>query len=191
MKKIVILIFLLVTSIAIYAQESFSTVEERMTGKEFMDSGLSKLTDSELVALNKWLRDHSVATMEDRAVSSRSPVTSSPGAPAQSSSQGAPAQASSPAATVATTTSGDKRGFEDKDLDKTVVVSPLIGEFKGWDGETIFKLQNGMIWKQTEKGRQITKLLINPVVTITPGMFNSWHLTVEGYNRNVQVDRIQ
>ncbi|MFT5141005.1 MAG: hypothetical protein ACI9H8_002418 [Lysobacterales bacterium] len=186
MKKIVILIFLLVTNFAIYAQDSFSTVEERMTGKEFMESGLSKLTDSELDALNKWLRDHSIATMENRAVSPRSSVSPVASVP------GSPAKASAPAATVATTATGvDKRGFEGKDVDLSIIVSPLIGEFKGWDGETVFKLQNGMIWKQSENGRQITKILIDPVVTIKPGMFNSWNLSVEGYNRNVQVKRIQ
>ena len=178
MKKIVILIFLLVTSFAIHAQDSFSTVEERMTGKEFMESGLSKLTDSELSVLNKWLRDHSVATMESTLVAPRSPA--------------ATAQTSSPSSTVTTnTTSGDRRGFEGKDADKSVIVSPIKGEFKGWGDETIFKLQNGMIWKQDETGSQVTKLLIDPVVTIKSGMFGSWKLSVEGYNKNVQVKRIQ
>ncbi len=183
MKKVLIFIFLFTTSYSVLAQESFSSVEERMTGKEFMDSGLSKLTDSELAALNKWLRDHSVATMEDRVVSSGTPPSSSP--------VSSPAPASSSATAGDATGSIDKRGFEGRNLDRTTIVSPLIGEFSGWDGETVFKLQNGMVWKQSEKGRQITKQLFNPVITIKSGMFNSWHLTVEGYNRNVKVKRIQ
>jgi hypothetical protein len=30
------------------------------------------------------------------------------------------------------------------------IESAINGEFKGWDGETIFKLSNGQIWQQAE-----------------------------------------
>ena len=30
------------------------------------------------------------------------------------------------------------------------IESSISGEFKGWDGETIFKLSNGQIWQQSE-----------------------------------------
>lgn len=30
----------------------------------------------------------------------------------------------------------------------TVIESRIDGEFNGWDGETIFRLQNGQIWQQ-------------------------------------------
>jgi len=182
MKKILTLILLLASSFSVLAQESFSSVEEQMTGKEFMQSGLGKLTDNELAALNKWLRDHSVATMENRSVTANR-TTSVPAA--TTTSKVAVSQSEPQVQSV------DTRGFEGKNDDRSTIVSVLIGEFKGWDGETVFKLQNGMIWKQSEKSRQITKLLIDPVVTIKAGMFNSWHLTVEGYNRNVTVKRIQ
>lgn len=33
---------------------------------------------------------------------------------------------------------------------KDVIESTIEGEFKGWDGSTIFKLTNGQIWQQTE-----------------------------------------
>lgn len=182
MKKILTLILLLASSFSVLAQESFSSVEERMTGKEFMQSGLGKLTDNELAALNKWLRDHSVATMENRSVTANRTTS----VPAATTTSNVAVSQSEPQVQAV-----DTRGFEGKNLDRSTIVSVLIGEFKGWDGETVFKLQNGMIWKQSEKSRQITKLLIDPVVTIKAGMFNSWHLTVEGYNRNVTVKRIQ
>jgi hypothetical protein len=31
----------------------------------------------------------------------------------------------------------------------------------------------------------------NPVVVIESGLFNSWRLKVEGYNKTVRVERIQ
>lgn len=211
MHRVLILLVLLVSSFSIAAQESFSSVEERMTGKEFMATGLSKLTDSELDVLNKWLRDHSVATMEsslthrnaaaDAAAASSMPSSPTP-APQQSNpGSAAPATSTSDknsANTVSTTSTEsnatsnvDKRGFEGKDNDRNTIVSPLIGEFNGWDGETVFKLQNGQVWKQAESGRLVIKSIVSPVATIKSGMFNSWHLRVEGYNKNVQVERIQ
>ena len=33
---------------------------------------------------------------------------------------------------------------------KDVIESSIDGEFKGWDGSTIFKLTNGQIWQQSE-----------------------------------------
>lgn len=193
MKKILVLILLLACNFSVLAQESFSSVEERMTGKEFMETGLSKLTDAELTALNKWLKDHSLATMGDRVPASQAAARTASQSAAQQQvpASSAPAQSTVSTATTAAPVAVDKRGFEGKDEDRTTIVSNFIGEFKGWDGETVFKLSNGQVWKQAEKGRQITKLLVNPQVTIKAGMFDSWHLTVDGYNRNVKVKRIQ
>ncbi len=36
--------------------QTFSTLEERMSGKEFRETGLEKLTPEELAALNAWLQ---------------------------------------------------------------------------------------------------------------------------------------
>ena len=55
----------LLASGAALAQQGFSTIEERMTGKEFTETGLTKLSPEELDALNEWLRSHSVATLDN------------------------------------------------------------------------------------------------------------------------------
>ena len=62
-----LLFFILTFSLhcAANASNSFSTLEERMSGKEFKETGIVKLTDEELAALNAWLRRHSVATLEN------------------------------------------------------------------------------------------------------------------------------
>ena len=84
MKKFPVLFCLLLCGISVLAQERFSSVEERMTGKEFKASGLDKLSDEELAALNSWLRDHSVATLENVATvkNTAAPSSSSVGAAA-------------------------------------------------------------------------------------------------------------
>lgn len=174
MKKILLPLGFVLFSFSCLAQEGFSSVEERMTGKEFMETGLNKLSEKELAALNLWLRSHSVATL---------------GAPVavQPESQNTSASAAAEPATVVK----DRRGLESKDQDKTRIESQLVGEFSGWDGETVFKLANGMVWKQDESDTYFTKPLVNPMVTIKPGMWNAWRLSVEGYNKSLQVKRIQ
>ncbi|MDX1460966.1 MAG: hypothetical protein R3348_07910 [Xanthomonadales bacterium] len=167
MKKLVITLFMIVVAGTAMAQESFSSLEERMTGKEFMQTGLSKLSEEELAALNDWLRKHSVATLD----APRRGVASVAG--------GAPGGAVE-----------DRRGLSD-DNDKDHIVSRVVGEFRGWDGDTIFKLENGMVWKQAQSDRFVTRKMENPVVTIKPSMFGAWRLEVEGYNKSVKVERIQ
>lgn len=71
MKYLFLALLLCLVCQPLSAQEAFSTIEERMTGKEFSETGLSKLTPEELAALNRWLRSHSVATLETAASTGR------------------------------------------------------------------------------------------------------------------------
>lgn len=159
MIRVIVLSVLLLAVAGAHAQQGFSTLEERMTGKEFTTAGLDKLTPEELAALNDWLRNHSVATLENVS----EPV-------------------------------GDTRGFEIeamKDLDDTDIVARVKGPFTGWSGNTVFELDNGMIWEQVESGTFYIPQVDNPVVVIDQGLFNSWRLRVDGYNKTVRVRRIQ
>ncbi|AKS43064.1 hypothetical protein [Wenzhouxiangella marina] len=149
------------------AQSDFSTVEERMTGQEFRETGLYKLTDEELAALNRWIAQRSLA--EGQSLS--------------------PAAAGGPAVTE----SGevvDRRGLRD-DSDERPIESRIVGSFSGWDGDTEFVLENGMVWEQTDGQRFNMSTMENPRVTIEPGFMGSWRLQVEGYNARVQVRRIR
>ena len=85
----------------------------------------------------------------------------------------------------------DRRGFEGSHTDTNTIVSRLVGDFDGWDGDTIFTLENGMIWKQNETDTLSTRTMVNPVVTIKSGMFDTWRLSVEDYNKSLKVVRIQ
>lgn len=139
-----------------------------MTGKDFMAAGLNKLSPQELDALNAWIRAHSLATLD-------APVAA--------------------AAAVATTTPDeDLRGFEGRTLpdeERTTIKSRIVGKFKGWDGQTVFRLENGMIWVQADKRKSFVKEIDNPVVYIEPGLFDSWRLHVEGQKADCKVKRIQ
>ena len=165
---ITLLAFILCTSV--YGAEGFSSLEEQMTGKEYAAAGLDKLTPEELAALNSWIRRHSVATLDS------------------------PKSGSTTSATVASTEDGDMRGLKKKskdDEDRTPIHSRIVGSFSGWDGHAVFKLENGMIWEQDDKDKFYIREVQNPEVTIKPGLFGSWHLSVEGYGSRCRVERLQ
>ncbi len=159
MKKPFIALLAVLCVGAAQAQQGFSTIEERMTGKEFTDAGLDKLSAAELATLNEWLRSHSVATLanENQEYS-------------------------------------DVRGFENQhmaSLDGSDVVSRIKGEFSGWSGNTVFELENGMVWEQTEASTFHVPATTSAVAVIEKGVFNSWRLRIEGYNRDVRVKRVE
>jgi len=166
MNKILVTLLLLTTSLSALAAEGFSSLEEQMTGKEFNAAGLNKLSAQELDELNAWIRKHSLATL---------------------------ATASAQPSGKTSAKASDNRGMEDdgKEKDTSTITSKLIGKFSGWDGQTVFKLENGMIWAQASKKKFYTEEIDNPEVVIESGLFGSWHLKVEGVDKDVKVRRIQ
>ena len=167
MNRFRIAILILIMSLPALAADGFSSLEEQMTGAEYSASGLDKLTPEELAALNDWIRSHSVATLDQ------------------------------PKYSGTTATGGDEtdqRGFEQQamaEMADTPITSRFVGSFNGWDGNTVFKLENGMIWEQADNDKFYIRAVENPEITIEPGMFHTWRLQVEGYNSECRVVRIQ
>ncbi len=172
MKKLLLALLAIFFSQFALADTSFSSLEEQMTGKDFEASGLEKLSAEELAALNAWIRSRSLATLDAPKAGSGAVYTG----------------------TTATGQSGDVRGFETEQArkaDRTTITSRIVGTFTGWDGQTVFTLENGMIWEQADKDKFYVKAVENPVVNIEPGAFRTWKLSVEGYASNCRVERIQ
>lgn len=71
-----------------------------------------------------------------------------------------------------------------------VIQSRLLGDFRGWSGRTIFRLENGQVWQPSAPGEFYypTK---DPVVIIRRGTFGSYLLRIEGKNSSVRVRRIE
>lgn len=165
MRLILTILILLTVSVTFAADDGFSSLEEQMTGREFSAAGLDKLSPQELSALNSWIRRHSLATL--------------------------PTASTDTAAAVEAETT-DRRGLpSDPGDNEEPIVSRLVGDFSGWDGQTVFKLENGMIWVQDDKDKHYVKEMRNPEVTISKGLFNSWRLSVEGSDEKCKVRRIQ
>lgn len=174
MKKLLFFSLMLSWNFNVLAADEFSTLEERMSGNEFQETGLSKLTANELSALNDWLRRHSVATLEvaNARQNANAAVSGSP-----------------------SVTSEDMRGFPNQPKggpEADVINSRIDGTFNGWEKKgTLFKLSNGMIWQQTENDSFGIPPVENPEVVIKKGFMNKWKLSVPGHKDKVSVKRIQ
>jgi hypothetical protein len=71
------------------------------------------------------------------------------------------------------------------------IVSRLIGRFDGWDGKTVFRLENGQVWQQSETGELAGVHMDAPMITIRPSFSGAWWLTAEGRKSQIKVKRIK
>jgi len=71
----------------------------------------------------------------------------------------------------------------------SVVDDYINGEFTGWSGDTVFRLQNGQIWQQAEYDYNYT-YDYSPRVLIYPSG-GGWRMQVEGMTDTIAVRRLR
>jgi hypothetical protein len=72
----------------------------------------------------------------------------------------------------------------------TEINARLIGEFRGWDGKTVFRLDNGQVWRQRVGGSYRSPRLNDPEVQVTKGRYG-YYLKIMKSGRSVGVKRIK
>lgn len=85
-------------------------------------------------------------------------------------------------------TPGGAPVFYPKSNERPTVDAHIDGEFRGWRGKTVFKLDNGQEWQQAESGVMDYKSS-NPSVHIKPMLLGSWLMYVDGCGCNLRVTR--
>jgi hypothetical protein len=81
--------------------------------------------------------------------------------------------------------------------DLTIVESRMVGNFKGWDGDTIFTLMNGQKWQQGPRSfpprsphqAYVAQHIYEPKVLIIP-IDGNHELFVEGLDQRTPVQRL-
>lgn len=76
---------------------------------------------------------------------------------------------------------------EDKPEEARALESRLAGDFKGWNGRTLFPLENGQVWQQAAAGEFFGKTLRQPAVKIYPAAMGAYWMEVEGVRQRVRV----
>jgi hypothetical protein len=133
-------------------------IEDVMTSQELKDIGLSGLTAPQRTALNIWLNRYT-ETIIKLAAGAKAEGPKPPPGRTSASSSCAPA-----------------------------VESTIKGDFEGWDGETIFQLDNGQIWQQAEYDYMYS-YQYRPDITIYQTS-NGCKMKVEDEDETIVVKRI-
>ncbi len=74
-------------------------------------------------------------------------------------------------------------------LSPTIIQSSINGEFKGWEGETIFPLLNGQIWQQATYSYKYHYAYMPSVIIYS--ISSRYRMEVEGMDGSVYVKRLR
>jgi len=206
MKKCVMLCALLTLVAAVKADPGFL---KTMPADDFAAAGLKKLTPEELVRLETLVQQYKTGEVAEvkQQVEAKAEVSRQEAeekvAAAETKARAAEAKASEAAKAVAAKTAPAttkkspgwfgalltlKRAGEKPEKEEPLT-GQLAGDFRGWNGRSVFKLQDGTEWLQqnaTEK-YDYSPTLHSPKVKITPAAFSGFWLEIEGVNLTVRV----
>lgn len=166
-------------------------VRNYMSVNAYNQSGLANLSASELGALNAWFGQYLKANPQSGQVSGAAPAQ-----PAQAVVAAPVVAAPAPQAAVAASDSGssgfgmDSMAPEQNTETPKRIESRIVGEFNGWNGNTVFKLENGQVWQQAATGFYTNVSMENPQVVIKKLLFG-YLLTLPGQGETVFVRRIK
>jgi hypothetical protein len=74
-------------------------------------------------------------------------------------------------------------------VEATGVRTRIVGEFRGWEGNTVFRLENGQTWKQRLPGRWFHKAM-SPEVELRKNVMGYWVMRLVEADRAIGVTRI-
>lgn len=70
------------------------------------------------------------------------------------------------------------------------VESRIIGDFSGWTGKTVFRLENGQVWRQRLSGRYPYRGPANPKVIISKNWAGYFKMTLVEKDKSIGVTQI-
>lgn len=149
------LVFVLLLPVAVCAQENFT---ERLSPEERQSAGLDRLAPEQLAALNALVKRDRESGEKNLRVTVRAELR-------EEVKQEAKAEVKVEA----------RKEAEERRVAETRVLSRIMGKFSGWDGKTVFKLENGQAWRQVDPEVHYVKPVDSPAVLIEK-VFGGWRL---------------
>ncbi len=190
-RALMLLPVLLVAPLCLAQDTGDSFLEAAMGQEHFEKAGLDKLSAKELAELERWVISRSAPLPSGGPVA----LPPRPGGSAGPPVKPAVAETREPISApqpVATTNQEEEFGLRRPAKRETIdsIKSRIDGEFRGWTGKTIFKLQNGQVWIQRIRGKSFMRLN-NPEVMITRNILGYYKITVVETGRSIGVKRIK
>ncbi|MBI2517624.1 MAG: hypothetical protein HYV95_12040 [Opitutae bacterium] len=81
-------------------------------------------------------------------------------------------------------------GLAVREEDETIRTR-IAGDFRGWTGKSVFTLENGQVWQQTDKEDRFFPKMVNPEVTLTPHRLFGWKMTLVSGGLGIYVKRVK
>lgn len=175
------------------AEETFS---RSVAAEDYAAAGLSKLSAEEIARLDALVRAYKTGALE----AARQAALAAEKARAEAERRAAKAEADERAARAEAAKVAEKKSDEGGFLNRAKVLlrpgteveystihSRILGEFGGWQRNTVFTLENGERWQVTSDDSYSVARRADPAITIEPGTLGSFWLRVEGVKRRAKV----
>jgi len=195
MKKLLSTLFLLAVVGVSWSQQADrkpkKDVRDVISQEQFTKAGLDKLTSNELQELSGALYG-----WQALALPKPDPVTASGSdSEAPSVTDSSVVKDPKPVVTARQEQEFGREVIEEKKEERKKkaepkeIVTSIQGEFKGWSGNTVFRLENGQVWRQSDKSKFHVRVK-DPKVEIEKGFLGTYFLSIEGYGARCKVKRV-
>lgn len=165
-------------STAAIAETNFQPLERAMTDEELNRSGVDSLTAQQRQFLNDWLKARYVDE-----------TTAAPMGPSKTAITEARAIEVEVERRVA-----EKLSTRQPSSNTTAANGPfeasLVGDFSGWRGKTVFRLDNGQVWRQRSSS-QYRHRGNDKRVTFDKNWMGGWEMTVVSSGKSVLVSKVK
>lgn len=142
------------------SSEEFAGLAKTMSAEDYARSGLAKLSKSERAALDDWFRRFQAGELEEART--EAVVAAVEGARSE----------------IRAVQAAER------------IEARIVGVFTGWSGKTVFRLDNGQVWRQRLPGKYQHRADPNPSVVISRNALGFYVLTVTESDRRTGVERV-
>lgn len=140
--------------------QEFAGLAKAMSAEDYARAGIAKLSESERAALDQWFSRYQAGELE----------TARTGAVVAAIKD---ARAQVRSAQIA-----------------EQIEARIVGVFMGWSGKTVFRLDNGQVWRQRLPGKYQHRGEPNPAVVISRNVLGFYVLTVTESGRRTGIERV-
>ncbi|HKB92146.1 MAG TPA: hypothetical protein VKC60_16635 [Opitutaceae bacterium] len=161
-----------------HAQERFT---DRLTPDQLKAAGLDKLTPEQLAALDDLVKqDREEGLRKAKDVTRQEVREEVKAAVRQEVQQEIKQQAKSEA----------KAEIEAAKKAENQIEGKIVGDFRGWAGRTLFELENGQVWRQTDGESYVMPPIKGAEIIIKRSTTGGWRLYLKGTSLWVKVKRL-
>jgi len=164
-------------------------IESVMSAEERLQSGVDTLTTEQRKFLNNWLKEN-YGRRTDSAVARTTADKQNKSTEQPAKLEATPEAIEAEIDRRVAAKLADKRGSEKTKQPDSAFEARLTGDFTGWTGKTIFKLDNGQVWRQRSSANYRHRGS-DRRVTFKKNWMGGWEMTVVSSGKTVLVRQVQ